>query len=79
MCGPVPARRQRVGDFFARLEQGGADQGVLMDVHRTVATVGRSDDAQLSPPVGFREHLLLVAGLVTRAVGHDPDLQEVHG
>src|SRR5437868_9164359 len=49
-----------------------------MDGHGTVASVGRSDHAQLAELVLARERLLLVSRLNAILFRQDPDLQQVN-
>src|SRR5687767_8365694 len=51
------------GRLLTAIEQAGVHAGVLVDAHRTLRPIGRSDEAQPTPLFLSRETLLLVARL----------------
>ena len=66
-----------VGGALALVEEREVERRVLVDGDRPVPAVPGGDEAQLSPPLGDGERLLLVGGLDARLLGDDPDLEEV--
>ena len=68
----------QLGGLIA-VEQAGIDPRILAHGQGTAIAFGRDDLAQAAALVGLGEVHLLVARLSAALVGHDPDLQEVHG
>src|SRR5262245_15614649 len=54
------------------------ERHVLVDAHRALAAVARGDEAEPAAQLRRLEVRLLVAGCQARALGQDPDLEEVH-
>jgi hypothetical protein len=52
-------------------------QGVLMDAQRSLASVGRSDDAKPAPALRRAEAFLLVTGIDPRLPGPQSDLEDM--
>jgi hypothetical protein len=66
-------------DPLTRAEQARVEPGVGVDPQGPLAALGIDDEPERARSLGLAEGALLVARLETSAVGHDPDLQEVHG
>src|SRR5580692_7892611 len=73
----MPAVAEVVFHFLPRREQRNIKLGILMDRHRAVFSIGRSDQPKLAALFFFGKSFLLVAGFVSSLVGHDPDLQQM--
>src|SRR5262249_23762870 len=75
---PQSGLLEAVAHRLAALEQRRKYPGVLLNAHRAVRTVRRSDQAQPTAFLLLAEVLLLVAGRQSGTARLDPDLQEVH-
>src|SRR5581483_1258322 len=63
---------------FPAIEQRRVQPRILVNLHRSLRTIGRSDQAQHRALVLRAEGLLLVARAHSAHLGFDPDLQEMH-
>src|SRR5277367_6257292 len=59
------------------VESSHVERGVLMNLHRSVAAIGRCDQPQMPLLLGVGEMLLFIARRDSRHFGLDPDLQEM--
>lgn len=74
----VPAGSQREARRLALVEQAGMDRDICMHGDAPVAAVTARDGTQSASSIVGGEVLLLVARCKARALGEDPDLEEVH-
>src|SRR5256885_2813456 len=71
-------RAQLVLYGFAFTEHGGEELVALADLHGAIASVRRSDQAELATLFRLREILLVVRGLQSLRFREHPDLIEMH-